>query len=77
MYDTLERQVLPLFYRDRGAFIDIMRHAIALNGSFFTAQRMLREYVIKAYDLELPAGLEQWPAESHPAALSANSIPSH
>ena len=77
MYDTLERQVLPLFYRDRGAFIDIMRHAIALNGSFFTAQRMLREYVIKAYDLELPAGLEQWPTESHPAALSANSIPSH
>jgi hypothetical protein len=29
--------------------IDIMRHAIALNGSFFTAQRMLQEYLIKAY----------------------------
>jgi hypothetical protein len=29
--------------------IDIMRHAIALNGSFFTAQRMLQECLIKAY----------------------------
>jgi hypothetical protein len=27
-----------------------MRHAIALNGSFFTAQRMLQEYMIKAYN---------------------------
>jgi starch phosphorylase len=49
LYDTLERQVLPLFYRDRGGFIDVMRSTIALNGSFFTAQRMLQEYLIKAY----------------------------
>jgi len=32
-----------------GSLIDIMRNAIALNGSFFTAQRMLQEYLIKAY----------------------------
>jgi hypothetical protein len=29
-----------------------MRHAIALNGSFFHTQRMLSEYVAKAYDRE-------------------------
>jgi starch phosphorylase len=49
LYDTLEGNVLPLFYGNRSGFIDVMRSTIALNGSFFTAQRMLQEYVIKAY----------------------------
>ena len=52
LYDTLEQAVLPLFYQRREVFIDVMRHTIALNGSFFTAQRMLHEYAIKAYGLE-------------------------
>jgi glycogen phosphorylase len=56
LYDVLERVVLPVFYQRRNVFIDVMRHAIALNGSFFTAQRMLQEYVIKAYNLEPMAG---------------------
>jgi starch phosphorylase len=49
LYDKLERNILPLFYGNRNGLIDIMRQAIALNGSFFTAQRMLHEYLIKAY----------------------------
>jgi glycogen phosphorylase len=49
LYEKLERNILPLFYGNRAGLIDIMRHAIALNGSFFTAQRMLQEYLIKAY----------------------------
>jgi starch phosphorylase len=49
LYEKLERDILPLFYGNRDGFIDIMRHAIALNGSFFTTQRMLQEYLIKAY----------------------------
>jgi starch phosphorylase len=49
LYEKLERNILPLFYGNRTGSIDIMRHAIALNGSFFTAQRMLQEYLIKAY----------------------------
>jgi starch phosphorylase len=49
LYDTLERTVAPLYYRNRDRFTDVMRYAIALNGSFFTAQRMLQEYVVKAY----------------------------
>jgi starch phosphorylase len=52
LYDKLERTVLPLFYANRTQFIDVMRYAIALNGSFFTAQRMLQEYVVKAYNRE-------------------------
>jgi starch phosphorylase len=49
LYDALDHTVLPLFYGDRDRFVKVMRYAIALNGSFFTAQRMLQEYVTKAY----------------------------
>jgi starch phosphorylase len=49
LYDKLERVIVPPFYHDRERFIDIMRHAIALNGSFFNTQRMVLQYVTKAY----------------------------
>ena len=49
LYDKLEQVIMPLFYRDRARFIDVMRHAIALNGSFFSTQRMVLQYVLKAY----------------------------
>lgn len=49
MYNKLERAIIPLFYHQRDAFIDVMRHAIALNGSFFNSHRMVEEYVLKAY----------------------------
>ena len=49
LYNQLEHEVLPVFYRDRTRFVRIMRHAIALNGSFFNTQRMLQQYVLKAY----------------------------
>jgi starch phosphorylase len=49
LYDKLEKIVLPLFYYNRDDFIDVMRHAIALNGSFFNTHRMLQQYVLKAY----------------------------
>jgi starch phosphorylase len=51
LYEQLERVVVPLFYRDRQGFINVMRHAIALNGSFFNTQRMMQQYVVKAYFL--------------------------
>jgi starch phosphorylase len=54
LYQTLERHVVPLFYACRDRFIEMMRYAIALNGSFFTAQRMLHEYAIKAYGHDTP-----------------------
>jgi starch phosphorylase len=49
LYNKLETVVLPLYYRDQEGFIDVMRHAIALNGSFFNTERMVDQYVRKAY----------------------------
>ncbi|HXW04528.1 MAG TPA: alpha-glucan family phosphorylase [Vicinamibacterales bacterium] len=49
LYDKLEHTILPLFYHRRDSFVDVMRQAIALNGSFFNSHRMVEEYVLKAY----------------------------
>ena len=49
LHDKLEKVLIPAYYRDRGRFLDIMRHAIALNGAFFSSQRMLLQYVLNAY----------------------------
>ena len=50
LYEKLEGLVVPTFYRQPDRFVDVMRHAIALNGSFFHTQRMLQEYLCKAYN---------------------------
>jgi len=49
LYNKLETVILPLYYRDQERFIDVMRNAIALNGSFFNTERMVDQYVRKAY----------------------------
>jgi starch phosphorylase len=49
LYDKLEHTIIPLFYRDRHRFMDMMAYSIALNGSFFNTQRMVQEYVLNAY----------------------------
>ncbi len=49
LYEKLENTILPLFYRDRDRFVEVMLHCIALNGSFFNTQRMLQQYVTNAY----------------------------
>ena len=49
LYEKMEQVVIPLYYHDRDRFIDIMRHAIAINGAFFNGQRMLLQYVLNAY----------------------------
>ncbi|MEO6568886.1 MAG: alpha-glucan family phosphorylase [Opitutaceae bacterium] len=49
LHRLLERVVVPLFYGNREQFIAVMRHAIALNASHFNTQRMVQEYVVKAY----------------------------
>jgi starch phosphorylase len=51
LYDKLEQKVLPCFYQDRERFTHIMRQAIALNGGFFNTQRMMAQYLHKAYRL--------------------------
>ena len=49
LYEKLERVIIPLFYGDRGAFVEMMTLAIALNGSFFNTHRMIEQYVLNAY----------------------------
>jgi len=49
MYRQLHETIVPLYYRNRDRWIDVMRQAIALNGSFFNTERMIDEYVRKAY----------------------------
>jgi starch phosphorylase len=48
LYQKLEQVVLPA-YKQRDDWLRIMRHAIALNASHFNTQRMVQEYVLKAY----------------------------
>ncbi len=48
LYRKLEH-VINLFYNDHPAFCQVMQHSIALNGSFFNTQRMMQQYVLKAY----------------------------
>jgi starch phosphorylase len=51
LYDKLEYVILPMFYGRPTAFADVMRSAIALNASFFNAQRMMLQYLENAYQL--------------------------
>ena len=49
LYQRLENVILPMYYRERDRFIEVMRHSIALNGSFFNTHRMIQQYVLNAY----------------------------
>ena len=49
LYEALERTILPLYTDRPAAWAEVMRLTIALNASFFNAQRMLEEYMIHAY----------------------------
>ena len=49
LYEKLEQVVIPLFYRGTDRFTRVMRHAIALNGSYFNTHRMIQQYMVKAY----------------------------
>jgi starch phosphorylase len=48
LYLKLEH-VIRMYYTDHPKFCSIMLHSIALNGSFFNTQRMMQQYVLKAY----------------------------
>lgn len=48
LYHKLDH-VIRLYYNDYPKFCSIMLHSIALNGSFFNTQRMMQQYVLKAY----------------------------
>jgi len=49
LYEKLETVILPLYYKKREEYINIMRQTIALNGSYFNTQRMMQQYILNAY----------------------------
>lgn len=49
LYEKLQNVVIPLYYEQRDAWLRIMSHTIALNASYFNTQRMIQQYVLKAY----------------------------
>jgi glycogen phosphorylase len=49
LYRLLEETIVPLYAERRDAYLTVMRSAIALNGSYFNAQRMLAQYAHEAY----------------------------
>ncbi|MFA5155571.1 MAG: alpha-glucan family phosphorylase [Patescibacteria group bacterium] len=51
LYDILEQEIVPLFYRDPAAWQEMMRSAISLNASRFNTERVLREYQRDAYSI--------------------------
>lgn len=56
LYDKLERDIVPMFYGRPNRYLEIMRFAIALNGSFFNTQRMLLQYISNAYKMQKEVG---------------------
>jgi starch phosphorylase len=49
LYDKLEFVIVPMFYGRPEEYATAMRSAIALNASFFNAQRMMLQYLVNAY----------------------------
>jgi starch phosphorylase len=49
LYLKLKDVIVPLFYSNREGWINVMRHSIALNASYFNTHRMVQQYVTNAY----------------------------
>jgi len=49
LYNKLQNVIMPKYYQDRSAYIEVMRHCISINASYFNTERMLNQYVTKAY----------------------------
>ena len=49
LYDKLEQVIVPMFYQRPDDWGRVMRWAIAINGSYYNAQRMLLQYLNNAY----------------------------
>lgn len=51
LYDVLENKIIPIYYGNRNEYAEIRRYCISINAAKFNTQRMLREYIKKAYRL--------------------------
>jgi starch phosphorylase len=49
LYNKFELVILPMFCNEQDRYTEVMRHSIELNASFFNTERMLSQYISKAY----------------------------
>lgn len=49
LYRKLRSTIMPMYYEEPDRWIDVMRHTIALNASFFNTHRMVQQYAANAY----------------------------
>ncbi|MEX1195900.1 MAG: alpha-glucan family phosphorylase [Dehalococcoidia bacterium] len=49
LYDKLEHAIMPMYYRRPNEYATVMRYCIAINGDFFSAQRMMGQYLRNVY----------------------------
>ncbi|NLZ74554.1 alpha-glucan family phosphorylase [Candidatus Falkowbacteria bacterium] len=49
LYQILAEKIIPLYYKNEQGYYKICRNAITYNASKFNTQRVLREYIKKAY----------------------------
>ena len=49
LYRKLEEVIIPLYYNDRQAWIQVMKSAIGKNAYYFNTHVMMRRYVTEAY----------------------------
>ncbi|MCF7820304.1 MAG: alpha-glucan family phosphorylase [Candidatus Pacebacteria bacterium] len=49
LYHKIANIIMPMYYEDRSKFIEIMKNAVSLNGSYFNTYRMMQEYMAKVY----------------------------
>ena len=52
LYEKLDQKVIPTYYKNHEKWVDMMRHTIALDASFFNTHRVVREYASKAYSID-------------------------
>jgi len=49
LYDKLEYSIIPIYYKRPLDYARVMRSAIAINGSYYNAERMVFQYLANAY----------------------------
>lgn len=49
LYQKLRWTIVPMYYESRDHWIDVMRHTIAFNASFFNTHRMVQQYAANVY----------------------------
>ncbi len=49
LYEKLEKEIIPLYYNHSNTWLKMMRSVISLNASYFNTDRVLEDYIKKAY----------------------------